>query len=61
MQCSKTDLPPVFASPMGEWRMVEWEGMNVEYMSFPQKVDTQARSCCADYPMGCAPARTGGM
>lgn len=39
MKCAKNDLPPVFASPMGEWRMVEWEGMNVEYMSFPQKVD----------------------
>ncbi len=34
-----TDLPAVFEGPQGTWRMMEWEGMNIEYMSFRQEVD----------------------
>jgi hypothetical protein len=39
MQLSTADLPAVFEGPQGTWRMTEWEGMNIEYMSFPQQVD----------------------
>ena len=39
MHRSSMDLPAVFDSPQGTWRMTEWEGMNVEYMSFRQEVD----------------------
>jgi hypothetical protein len=39
MHCSKADLPAVFEAPQGMWRMTEWEGMNIEYMSFEQEVD----------------------
>jgi hypothetical protein len=39
MQRSPMDLPAVFEGPQGTWRMTEWEGMNIEYMSFRQEVD----------------------
>ncbi len=39
MRCSKTDLPAVIESPQGVWRMTEWQGMNIEYMSFQEEVD----------------------
>lgn len=39
MHCAKAELPAVFDAPLGSWRMIEWEGMNVEYMSFQQEVD----------------------
>lgn len=39
MHRSPAELPAVFEGPQGTWRMTEWEGMNVEYMSFRQEVD----------------------
>ncbi len=39
MHCSKADLPAVIESPQGVWRMIEWEGVNIEYMAFQQDVD----------------------
>ena len=39
MHQAPADLPAVFDGPQGTWRMIEWEGMHVEYMSFQQDVD----------------------
>lgn len=39
MHCATAELPAVFEAPQGTWRMIEWEGMNIEFMSFQQEVD----------------------